>query len=306
MAAAQFAAAQDFPAKPVRIVVPFPAGSSPDVVIRVLSPRLTEALGQPVVVENRTGAAGVLGATSVARAEPDGYTLMYTINSVITANPHLYSKLQYDPVKSFAPVTQVVGFGYVLLASNKSPFQDFKGMLELARAQPGRLNYSSAGQGSGNHVLMELLVQVAGNLAMMHIPTRDPVVSIVSGETDVSFVASTNGVPVARSGRARALAVSLERRLAVLPDVPAVAELVPGYGADGWHGIFAPAGTPALAIARLSEEVARALKAGDIAKRLADVGLEPVGSTPEAFAAKVQADLEKWGRVIRNANIKLD
>lgn len=300
------AQAQPFPSKPVRIIVPFPAGSSPDVVVRLIGPKMMEQLGQPVVIENRTGAAGVVGAAAVAKAEADGHTLMYTINSVITANPHLYSKLQYDPVKSFAPVSQAVSFGYVLLASNTSPVKDFKGLLEIAKAEPNRLNFSTAGNGSGNHVLMEMLMQMAGNAHMVHVPTRDPVVSITTGETDVSFAAYTNGVPMARSGRARALAVSLDRRLAVLPDVPAVAEFVPGYSADGWHGLFAPAGTPAAIVGRLSDETGRALRSPDVARRLTDVGLEPVGSGPEAFAEKVRADLEKWGRVIRAAKIKLD
>ena len=192
-----------FPTKPVRFIVPFAAGSSPDVVARVITPKLSEQLGQPVIVENRTGAAGGVGAAAVAKSEPDGYTLMYTINSVITANPHLYSNLQYDPVKSFAPVSQVVAFGYVLIGSNKSEVKDLKALLALAKAQPGKLNFSSAGSGAGNHVLMEMLLQMVPGAGMVHVPVRDPAVSVVTGETDVSFVAYTNGVPVARSGRAR-------------------------------------------------------------------------------------------------------
>ena len=299
------AQANAYPTRPVRVVVPFTAGSSPDVVIRLMAPKLSEQLGQQVIIENRTGAAGIVGAGVVAKADADGYTLMYTINSVIAANPHLYSKLPYDPVKSFAPVSLVVNFGYVLMASNKTPLTDFQGLLAMAKAQPGKLNFGSAGNGAGNHVIMEMLLQMV-KLDMMHIPSRDSATSVATGETDVAFVPYTTGVPLARGGRARALAVSLDKRLAALPEVPAIAEFVPGYSADAWHGLLAPAGTPAAVVSRLSAEAAKTLQHPDVRKRLVDIGLDPIGSTPQEFAEKIRADLDKWGRVIRTANIKLD
>jgi tripartite-type tricarboxylate transporter receptor subunit TctC len=294
-----------YPTKPVRVVVPFTAGSSPDVVIRLMAPRLSEQLGQQFIIENRTGAAGIVGAGAVAKADPDGYTLMYTINSVIAANPHLYSKLPYDPVKSFAPVSLVVNFGYVLMASNKTPLKDFQGLLAMAKAEPGKLNFGSAGNGAGNHVIMEMLLQMV-KLDMMHIPSRDSATSVATGESDVAFVPYTTGVPLARGGRARPLAVSLDKRLAALPDVPAIAEFVPGYAADAWHGLLAPAGTPPAVVNRLSAEAARTLQHPEVRKRLVDIGLDPIGSSPQQFADKIRADLDKWGRVIRTANIKLD
>lgn len=294
-----------YPTKPVRVVVPFTAGSSPDVVIRLMAPRLSEQLGQQFIIENRTGAAGIVGAGAVAKADPDGYTLMYTINSVIAANPHLYSKLPYDPVKSFAPVSLVVNFGYVLMASNKTPLKDFQGLLAMAKAEPGKLNFGSAGNGAGNHVIMEMLLQMV-KLDMMHIPSRDSATSVATGETDVAFVPYTTGVPLARGGRARPLAVSLDKRLAALPDVPAIAEFVPGYAADAWHGLLAPAGTPPAVVNRLSAEAAKTLQHPEVRKRLVDIGLDPIGSSPQQFADKIRADLDKWGRVIRTANIKLD
>jgi tripartite-type tricarboxylate transporter receptor subunit TctC len=294
-----------YPSKPVRVVVPFTAGSSPDVVIRLMAPRLSEQLGQQFIIENRTGAAGIVGAGAVAKADPDGYTLMYTINSVIAANPHLYSKLPYDPVKSFAPVSLVVNFGYVLMASNKTPLKDFQGLLAMAKAEPGKLNFGSAGNGAGNHVIMEMLLQMV-KLDMMHIPSRDSATSVATGESDVAFVPYTTGVPLARGGRARPLAVSLDKRLAALPDVPAIAEFVPGYAADAWHGLLAPAGTPPAVVNRLSAEAARTLQHPEVRKRLVDIGLDPIGSSPQQFADKIRADLDKWGRVIRTANIKLD
>lgn len=304
-AAAAQAQTGGYPTKPVRVVVPFTAGSSPDVVIRLMAPKLSEQLGQQFIIENRTGAAGIVGAGAVAKADPDGYTLMYTINSVIAANPHLYSKLPYDPVKSFAPVSLVVNFGYVLMASNKTPLKDFPGLLATAKAEPGKLNFGSAGNGAGNHVIMEMLLQMV-NLNIVHIPSRDSATSVATGETDVAFVPYTTGVPLARGGRARPLAVSLDKRLAALPEVPAVAEFVPGYSADAWHGLLAPAGTPPAVVNRLSAETAKALQQPDVRKRLLDIGLDPIGSTPQEFAEKIRADLDKWGRVIRTANIKLD
>jgi tripartite-type tricarboxylate transporter receptor subunit TctC len=297
--------AQPYPNKPVRVIVPFTPGSSPDVVIRILAPRLAEQLGQQFVIDNRTGAAGIVGARAVATADPDGYTVMYTVNSVIAANPHLYSNLPYDAVKSFAPVSLVVNFGYVIMASNKLAVKDFQGLLAMAKAQPGKLNFGSAGNGAGNHVSMEMLLQMV-KLDMMHIPSRDSATSVSTGETDVAFVPYTTGVPLARGGRAKALAVSLDRRLAALPEVPAVAEFVPGYSADAWHGMLAPAGTPPAIVNTLSAEVAKALKHPDVQRRLVDIGLDPIGSTPQEFAEKIRADLDKWGRVIRTANIKLD
>jgi tripartite-type tricarboxylate transporter receptor subunit TctC len=295
----------NYPSKPVRIVIPFTPGSSPDVIMRIVAPKLTEQMGQQFIIENRTGASGIVGTRAVATAEPDGYTLLYTIYSVITANPHLYSNLPYDSVKSFAPVSLMVTLGYIVMASNKSGLKDFKELLATAKAQPGKLNFASAGQGAGNHVSMEMLKQMV-KLDIVHIPSRDSAVSIASGETDVALVPYSTGVPLVRGGRARALAVTLDRRLGTLPDVPPIADFVPGYYADVWHGMLAPAGTPPAIVERLSAETAKALKLEDVRKRLAEIGVEPVGSTPKDLADKIQADLEKWGRVIRTANIKLD
>ena len=299
------AVAQGYPNKVIRFIVPFVAGSSPDVTARLVANKLTESLGQQVIIENRTGAAGIIGAELVAKAAPDGYTFLYPVNSVICANPHLYSKLPYDPLKSFVPVTMTANFGYVLLARQGLPAADLKGLIALAKAEPGKLNFGSAGLGAGNHVAMEMLLDMGG-MKMVHIPHRDSAQSIVTGDSDVSLVPYTTGVPLAKGGKVRPLAVTLSRRLDTLPDVPAVGEVVPGYVADAWHGLFAPAGTPAAIIERIASETARALAQPDVRKRLLDIGLEPIGSTPAAFGATIKADLEKWGLAIRAANIKLD
>lgn len=299
------AAAQAFPTKPIRVVVPFPAGSSPDVTLRILVPRLTEGLGQQIVVENRTGAAGIIGAEVVAKAAPDGYTLLYPVNSVICANPHLYSKLPYDALKSFVPVSMAANFGYVLMARNGLPVTDLTGFLALARKEPGKLNYGSAGLGAGNHIVMEMLADMA-KLEMVHVPARDSAATVAGNESDVAMVPYTTAVPLARGGRSRALAVSLDRRLATLPEVPAIAELLPGFYGDAWHGLFAPAGTPQAVVDRLGAEMAKALRDPEVVRRLTELGLNPVGSSPADFAAQVKKDFDKWGEVIRKANIRLN
>ena len=299
------AAAQSWPQRPVRFVVPFIAGSSPDVTARLVAPRLAEALGQPVIVENRGGAGGIIGAELVARATADGHTLLYPVNSVICANPHLYSKLPYDALKGFVPVTMTVNFGYVLLARPSLPATDMKSLIALARTDPGKYNFGSGGLGVGNHVSMELLLSLTG-MNMVHIPHRDSAISVVGGDSDVSLVPYTTAVPLARGGRAKPLGVSLTKRLDALPDVAAISETVPGYVADAWHGLLAPAGTPAAVVERLAAETAKVLRLPEVRNRLIDLGLEPIGSSPQEFAATVQADYEKWGRVIRAANIKLD
>ena len=298
--------AQSFPARAVRIVVAGPPGSSPDVVMRVVGPKLSELWRQPVVVENRAGAAGIIGAQAVASAAPDGYTYMYTINSAICANPHLYAKLPYDPFKSFAPVSQVVNLGYVLMASNGfTEVSDVKGLIEYAKAYPGKLNYASVGHGGGNHISMAMLLDMAG-VDMTHVPTQDSQAAIASGITHVALVPYTTGVTLARGARARPIAVTLAKRLDHLPSVPTVSETVPGYVADAWHGLFAPAGTAQAIVDKVSADMAVALKAPEVHKRLTDIGLDPIGLPAREFAELIRRDYEKWGRVIAKAKIRIE
>jgi tripartite-type tricarboxylate transporter receptor subunit TctC len=307
LAAAGAAHAQGaYPSRFVRLVVPFPAATSPDVVMRIASPHLSELWGQQMIIENRTGASGNLGAQAVASAAPDGYTLLYTVNSVICANPHMFSKLPFDPLKSFVPVSLIVNLGYVLVAKNALPAKNLQELIAMAKAEPGKLTYSSAGAGVGTHVVMELLLGMTGT-SMLHIPMTTPALNAVySGETDLTMTPYTTGVPAAKSGKARALGVTLGKRLDSLPDVPAIGEVVPGYVGDAWHGIFVPAGTPQAIVDKLAADFAKVLAIPDVRKKLIDIGLEPVGNSPAEFAAIVRSDYEKWGQVIRKANIKLD
>jgi tripartite-type tricarboxylate transporter receptor subunit TctC len=297
--------AQTWPARPVRFIVPFAAGSSPDVTARLIAARLTESLGQTVLVENRGGAAGIIGAELVAKAAPDGYTMLYPVNSVICGNQHLYSKLPYDALKSFVPVTMTVNFGYVLLARPNFPANDLVGLIALAKAEPGKYNFGSGGLGVGNHIVMEMLLDQVG-AKMVHIPHRDSAVSVMVGDSDVSMVPATTAIPLIRGGKTKGLGVSVSKRLAALPEVPAIGEMVPGYSADAWHGLLAPAGTPSPIVERLAAETAKVLAIPEVHKRLTDLGLTPVGDTPAQFAATVKADFDKWGKAIRAANIKLD
>ena len=295
-----------WPERFVRLVIPFPASTSPDIVMRLVGPQLSAMWGQQMVIENRVGAAGNIGTGAVVNAAPDGYTLLYTVNSTICANPHLYPKMTFDPVKGLEPISLAVNLGYVLVGSNKLPAKDLRELIALARAQPGKLTYSSSGVGVGTHIVMELLLGATG-MQMLHVPMNTPATaSVFSGETNLTMSPYTTGIPAAKSGKARGYGVTLAKRAETLPDVPAIGELVPGYLGDAWHGLFAPAGTPRAIIDKVAADVARVLANPEIRAKLAGMGLETVGNTPAEFAAVVKIDHAKWGKVIRDANIKLD
>jgi tripartite-type tricarboxylate transporter receptor subunit TctC len=295
----------DYPQRFVRLVIPFPAATSPDVVMRLVGPQLGAMWGQQVVIENRVGAGGNIGAAAVAGAAPDGYTLLYTVNSVICANPHLYPKMTFDPLNAFVPVSLVANLGYVLIGRNDLPAKDLKELIALAKLQPGKFSYSSSGVGAGTHIVMELLLGATGT-QMLHVPMNTPATAAVfQGETDLTMSPYTTGIPAARGGKARALGVTLARRAPALPEVPAIAEAVPGYVGDAWHGLLAPAGTPPAIVDKVAADTAKVLAMPEVRERLAAIGLEPVGTTPVEFAAIVRNDYQKWGKVIRDANIKL-
>ncbi|MEA3193953.1 MAG: hypothetical protein QOD26_2286 [Betaproteobacteria bacterium] len=299
-------AQSSYPNKFVRLVIPFPAATSPDVVMRLVTPHLASMWGQQVVIENRVGAAGNIGAANVATAAPDGYTLLYTVNSVVCANPHLYSKMTFDPMKQLAPISLVANLGYVLIGRNGLPAKDLKELIALAKAQPGKLTYSSSGVGVGTHIVMELLLGATGT-QMLHVPMNTPATAAVfSGETDLTMSPYTTGIPAAKGGKARGYGVTLATRAPTLPDVPAIGEAVPGYVGDAWHGLFAPTGTPQAIVDKVAADTAKVLAMPEVRERLAAIGLEPIGNTPAEFAAIVRRDYEKWGKVIRDANIKLD
>ncbi|MGQ0653501.1 MAG: Bug family tripartite tricarboxylate transporter substrate binding protein [Betaproteobacteria bacterium] len=298
--------AQSYPSKFVRLVIPFPAATSPDVVMRLVGPQLSAIWGQQVVIENRVGAAGNIGAANVAAAPADGHTLLYTVNSVICANPHLYPRLGFDPLKSFVPVSLVANLGYVLIGNNDLKAKDLKELIALARAQPGKLSYSSSGVGVGTHIVMELLLGMTG-AQMLHVPMNTPATAAVfGGETNLTMSPYTTGIPAVKSGKARGFGTTLAKRTEQLPDVPAIGEVVPGYVGDAWHGLFLPAGTPQAIVDKIAADTAKVLAMPEVKGKLAAIGLETVGNAPAEFAAIVRNDHQKWGQVIRNANIKLE
>lgn len=298
--------AQAWPARPLRIVVPFPPGAAADAIPRRIAQRMEAALGTPCVLENRPGAAGAIGADLVAKAEPDGYTLL-SATSGMTILPHL-GNAPFDVLRDFAPVGQTIAGSYVLVTKPSFPAQDLRQWVAQVRSAPGRYSYGSHGSGSGPHLAMELLKAQAG-LYVLHVPFRGAAASLqelLSGRLDMAFDTTFAAVPHVRSGRLKAIAVGGPRTVDALPGVARVADLYPGFDTDGWQGFFAPAGTPPAIVRRLSDEIAQALQDPGLAKQITDLGFRPVGSTPGEFAALVQADHAKWGRVVRDRGIKPD
>jgi len=295
--------------KPIRLVVPFTPGGSSDILARALAPKLGAALGTTVLIDNKPGAGGSLAAAEVARAEPDGLTLLMGHIGTLAVNPSMYPKLPYDPVKSFAPVAWVARVPNVLVVNAASAPKTFREFIELARAQPGRLSYSSGGNGSAAHITFEVL-KLRTNIRVLHIPyrgTAPSVTDLIAGQVDATFTGAPAVLPHVRSGRLRALAVSSARRLPTLPDVPTVAESgYPGFEADQWYGIVAPAGTPAALVARLNAEINKALALPDVARQLALEGAEPMPTTPRAFGDLIAREIPRWAEVVKAGNVKPD
>lgn len=295
------------PARPLRIIVPFTPGGSTDILARALQPKLQQALGVTVVVENKPGAGGSLGAAEAARSPADGSTLLMGHIGTLAVNPSIYPNLPYDPVKSFAPVAGVARVPNVLVVNAASPLRSLKDLVERARAQPGRLSYSSGGNGSAAHIAFESL-KLATRIYMLHIPYRGTgpsVADLIAGQVDATFTGSPAVMPHVKSGRLRALAVSSAQRLAVLPDVPTIAESGhAGFEADQWYGLVAPAGTPAEWVTRINEIVNRALAAPDVAAPLAAEGAVAMPGTPAAFGELIRREIPRWRAVVRAGNVQ--
>ncbi len=293
----------------LRLIVPFTPGGSTDILARALAPKLSAALGQNVVVDNRPGAGGSLGAGEAAKAEPDGNTVLMGHIGTLAVNPAIYPKLPYDPLRSFTPVAWVARVPNVLVVPAASPSQTFQAFLERARSQPGRLSYSSGGNGSAAHISFELL-KLRTRIFMLHIPYRGTAPSIndlISGQVDATFTGAPAVLTHIRSGRLRALAVSSAQRLPSLPDVPTVAESgASGFEADQWYGIVAPAGTPATRVAQLNAEINRALSLPDVLQQLATEGAQPMPGSPQAFGALIAREIPRWAEVVKAGNVKAD
>jgi tripartite-type tricarboxylate transporter receptor subunit TctC len=297
--------AQSYPSKPVRLMVPFAAGGAVDQLARIFAARLQDAFGKPVVVENRAGAGGTIAANEVAKSPPDGYTILQHTNGQ-AISPAIYRTLPFDTLRDFIPVTQLVATSTVLVANTKLPVRSAKDLIALAKTKPGGLNYGMTGVGNSLHLTMEMFKRAAG-IEIQAIPYRGDALlntALIAGEVDVAVVPLVAIVPHVQSGKIRALAVSSARRSALLPDVPTLAEdAVPGFEASGWQGWFVPAKTPPEVVARIARETAKIIGDPAIAKRLLAMGNEPVGSTPEAFAAKFRGDVARFAKLIKEAGI---
>jgi len=301
-------AAQQYPAKPVRIVVPFPPGGPTDIVTRLMAPKMTEAMGQQVVVENRGGAGGAIGTEQVAKSAPDGYTIiMGTIGGLAVAKS-LNPKLGYDTLRDLAPITQSVSVTSVMVIHPSVPAKNVKELLALAKKGGGKLNYASSGNGTITHLAGELLKLMA-KVDITHVPYKGgapALVALVSGEVDMSYENSLIITPHIKSGKVKGLAVTSAKRSTLLPDLPTIAETLPGYSASGWYGLLAPAATPKPIIARLHTEAVKALRAPDVVDKLSGQGAEPVASSPEEFTAFIRSETDKWAKLVKAANMRTD
>jgi tripartite-type tricarboxylate transporter receptor subunit TctC len=296
----------DYPARMVRIVVGFGPGTSPDIVARLLGDKLFQAWGKPVVIENTVGANGNIAGERVARAEPDGYTLLLAGNPLIVINPSLYERMPFDPVRDLVPISQVCAYANILIVSNDVPAKTVQELVALARARPGALTYGSAGVGSTLHLAGELLKSMA-KVDILHVPYRGTVFSqeVVAGRLSMAFGPPTSLLPLAREGKVRALAVTSLERHAGVPDLPTMAESgFPGFDVTVWFGLMAPARTSPAIVEKLHRETARILAMPEIRKRFDDLGIEPIGNSPAEFAAVINDEIPKWAKLIREAGIK--
>lgn len=300
---------QAYPNKPIRLVEPQAAGSSVDVVARMIAERLTGILGQQVIVDNRAGASGLIGSELVAKAPRDGYTLLVGNVGPITILPSLYKKMPYDPLKDFAPVSQETALPFVLFVSASLPVNSVKELVALAKAQPGKLNYGSGGVGGGLHLVGEMFAHIAG-VNIVHVPYKEInqlVPEMFTGRVQMTFYTIPNFLPHVKAGRMKVLVIASRKRFPLLPQVPTSVEVgMPDLIASSWHGILAPAGTSPAVIRKLNQAIVKALAAPDLRENLVNQGAEVVGSSPEQFARFLREDLERWRKVITDAGVKAE
>ncbi|MGZ5232494.1 MAG: tripartite tricarboxylate transporter substrate binding protein [Burkholderiales bacterium] len=301
-------AAETYPIKPVRMIVPYSPGGNADIQARYIAERLTDALGKQVVVDNRAGANGIIGAELAVRSPPDGYTLLLVANT-FTVNPGLYPNIPYDTVKDLQPITLVGDTPLLFVANTALAASSVKEVLALAKSRPGQLNYGSSGNGSPSH-LAGALLEVMTGIKLVHVPYKGMAasnVAVMSGEIQLGFPSMTSVLPHVKSGKLKAFAITVKSRLALAPDIPTMAEAgVPGYEASIWNGLLAPAGTPRPIVNRLNEAVAQILKSPQAKERYANVGAEIRYDSPEEFQALIRSDVAKWAKVIRARGIRVD
>jgi len=309
LAVAGQAQAQSYPSKPVRVIVTFPPGGTPDIYGRVMSAELSKLWNQSVVVENRTGAGGTIGTDFVAKAPPDGYTLLFAADATITIAPHLYSKLPYDPVRDLAPIVNVTAGPFVLLANPAFPPNNVKDLIVLVQRQPGKISYASSGAGGQQHLAMEYIRTMAGSMDMIHVPYKgfgQGIADVLANQVPLIFGGITASIQLTRSGKLKALGVTGPKRSKALPDVPAIAETLPGFDITAWYGFMAPAGTPREIVKKIHDDSVTVIRRPDFLERLDRDGIEPVANTPEEFGAEIKTDLARWAKIVKAAGAKLD
>jgi tripartite-type tricarboxylate transporter receptor subunit TctC len=299
-------AADAWPNRPIRMVVPFTPGTL-DVMVRAIGVKLTEKYGQTIVVETRPGAGTIVGTELVSRATPDGYTFL-VITTTFVINPSLHAKLPYDPIKDFAPVTQIDSVANILVTSPTAAAQTIKDLIALAKSKPGQLTYASPGSGSAPHIATEMFKSMAG-LDLIHVPYKgipEAATDVIAGRVTMLMTTTASAAPYLRAGRLKGLAVSSRKRAAAMPDVPSMGEVLPGYEMDAFRGVMAPAGTPPAILKQISADIANVVKNTDVRERLLNDGAEPVGSTPEQFAIFLKSEMQKWGKVVKASGAKPD
>jgi tripartite-type tricarboxylate transporter receptor subunit TctC len=307
-AAAQSGAAKGYPVKPIRMVLPFPPGGATDIMARRIGQKMSERWGQQVLIENRAGAGGNIATELVAKATPDGYTLLFAASAQLAVNPALYAKIPFDPVKSFAPVTLVGSVPNILVAHPSLPVRSLKEFIAFAKARPGQLNYATAGSGSTAHLSVELLRMQTG-IDIVHVPYRGaaPAVSdLLGGQVPLMMVSMPSVIGHVKAGKLRAIGMTGAKRSAAAPEVATFAETLPKFESSAWYGMLAPAGTPAEIVDRLFEETAAILKMADVRETFFGQGIEIIGSTPAEFSAIIESELAKWAVVVRKSGAKVD
>jgi tripartite-type tricarboxylate transporter receptor subunit TctC len=297
-----------YPVKPVRVIVPYPAGGGTDLVMRAIQPVLAERLGQPIVIDNRPGATGAIGSEIVARSTPDGYTLLAHTTGGLAIAPHTFTQARFDPVRDFAPISQLTSSPFVLLVHPGIAATSVPELISVAKAKPGALNYSSSGTGSSTHLALLLLCKIAG-VNMVHIPYKGSgpaTADLVAGHVQLRVSSIPPAMPHVKSGRLRALATTGAKRFSLLPELPAVAETLPGYVVDSWYVVLAPAGTSVGVVRKLNTELNAAVQSPDARTRIRADGVEPVGSTSEQAARLIKEELARWGPLVKEAGAKTE
>ena len=302
------ALAQGYPERMIRMIVPYPAGGSTDILARAILQPLTDILGKPVIIDNKSGAGGILGTTEAARAAPDGYTIVFGNLGPNALNASLYKKLAYDPVRDFVPISQVVDVPFMLVTSPSTGIGSVADLIERGKKDPTALTYASVGIGSASHVTAELFRRQAG-IEMRHIPYRGgapATTDTMAGQISAYFITPLEGLGQVQSGSLKSLGISTASPSPLFPGMPTINKTLPGFQVVVWFGILAPAGTPPAIVAKLNDAIARAVATPSVRETLKKLGVEPKSSTPEAFAATIQADIAKWAKVVNEADIKLD